>query len=74
MKNPFEKLFKTPCVKIKPRGNIVVRGTIKDVLRMLIACAMVLERSGFDSNMLKETLKELKRRESDGEKPDSRKQ
>jgi hypothetical protein len=73
MKNPFEKLFKTPCVKIKPHG-VVVRGTIKDVLRMLIACAMVLERSGFDSNMLKEALKELKRRESDGEKPDNRKQ
>lgn len=35
-------------------------------LHMLIACAMVLERSGFDSNMLKEALKELKRRESDG--------
>lgn len=73
MKNPFEKLFKTPCVKIKPHG-VVVQGTIKDVLRMLIACAMVLERSGFDSNMLKEALKELNRRESDGEKPDSRKQ
>lgn len=73
MKNPFEKLFKTPCVKIKPRG-VVVWGTIKDVLRMLIACAMVLERNGYDSNMLKEALKELKRRESDGEKPDNRKQ
>lgn len=60
-------------MKIKPHG-VVVRGTIKDVLRMLIACAMVLERSGFDSNMLKEALKELKRRESDGEKPDNRKQ
>lgn len=74
MKNPFEKLFKTPCVKIKPHRNIVVRGTIKDVLRMLIACVMVLDRNGYDSNMLKEALKELMRRESDGEKSDNGKQ
>ncbi len=64
MKNPFEKLFKRPCVEVKPHG-VVVRGTNKDILRMLIACAMVLERSGYDSNMLKEALKELKRQESD---------
>lgn len=66
MKNPFEKLFKTPCVKIKPHRNIVVRGTIKDVLRMLIACVMVLERSGCDVDVLREALKELKRRENGG--------
>lgn len=74
MKNPFEKLFKKPCVKIKPHRNIVVRGTIKDVLRMLIACVMVLDRSGCDVDVLREALKELKRRENDGEKPDNRKQ
>ena len=65
MKNPFEKLFKRPCVEVKPHG-VVVRGTNKDVLRMLIACVMVLERSGCDVDVLREALKELMRRENGG--------